>query len=156
MLQTGQLSSWGCLPGEGPCGFRGGTTSHCCLPRHPELPSAGPPASYSIQGRWGLHLRLGLSLLASAHGARAFSHWLRSLQNPATSSGLGPPADLMPASCPASAGRMDFPSLARVAVCHFLQLAFEGPRAWNNLTMTLIMCTGWGHGLGQALSICYL
>ena len=65
------------------------------------------------------------------------------------------PANVIPASCPASARHMAFPTSSLYDCFHILQPAFEEPNAQNNLTTAIITCMGWGHSPGQALPICY-
>ena len=113
------------------------------------------PASCSIQGGRGLDLKLGLSLPSYACEVSSLSHWMRSLQSPTTSSGFSSPANVIPASCLASARHMAFPTSPLYDCFHILQPAFEEPNAKNNLTTAIITCMGWGHSPGQALPICY-
>ena len=80
---------------------------------------------------------------------------MRSLQSPTTSSGFSSPANVIPASCLASARHMAFPTSPLYDCFHILQPAFEEPNAKNNLTTAIITCMGWGHSPGQALPICY-
>ena len=54
------------------------------------------------------------------------------------------PANVIPASCPASAKHMAFPTSSLYDCFHILQPAFEEPNAKNNLTTAIITCMGWG------------
>ena len=80
------------------------------------------PASCSIQGGRGLDLKLGLSLPSYACEVSSLSHWMRSLQSPTTSSGFSSPANVIPASCLASARHMAFPTSPLYDCFHILMI----------------------------------